>query len=153
MAKALLYVDDSKVTMKVKNEEDVAIFQEEMEIFYLWAKENNMDFNSLKFVVLRYGRDQDLKDNTVYFSDNMAAPIDSLDAHKDLGVIMAPSGTFNAHIEAVIKKVRKRIGWLCRTDRLEKLQAYYTRLIPEIRNLSYPERQVFKPPIYTKTFR
>ena len=98
MAKALLYVDDSKVTMKVKNEEDVAIFQEEMEIFYLWAKENNMDFNSLKFVVLRYGRDQDLKDNTVYFSDNMAAPIDSLDAHKDLGVIMAPSGTFNAHI-------------------------------------------------------
>ena len=67
MAKALLYVDDSKVTMRVKSEADVLKFQDEMEIYYQWARDNNMDYNSLKFVVLRYGKDQDLKDNTIYF--------------------------------------------------------------------------------------
>ena len=176
IARALLYVDDSKVSMPVRNEEDVRAFQEEMEIYYSWARCNNMDFNSLKFVVLRYGKDQNLKNDTIYFSDEMAAPIDSLHSHKDLGVMMSADGTFSDHIESVIKKVRKRIGWLCRTfysrdlqfmrqmyvsvirphidycsqlwgpgegphlDKLEKLQAYFTRLIPSIRSLTYVDR-------------
>ena len=99
--------------MTVNSEEDVLKFQQEMEIFYMWSKNNNMDFNSLKFVVLRYGRDQELKENTIYFSDNMEAPIDSLESHKDLGVMMAADGTFDVHIDNVIKKVKKKIGWLC----------------------------------------
>ena len=47
-AMSLLYVDDSKVMMPVRNEEDVEQFQKELEIFYKWAQNNNMDFNSLK---------------------------------------------------------------------------------------------------------
>ena len=78
IARALLYVDNSKVSMPVRNEEDVKAFQEEMELYYSWAKQNNMDFNSLKFVVLRYGKDQNLKNDTIYFSNEMEAPIDSL---------------------------------------------------------------------------
>ena len=106
----------------------------------------------------------------------MKAPIDSLQSHKDLGVMMSADGTFSEHINCVIKKVKKRIGWLCRTfysrdlqfmrqmyisvirphidycsqlwgpgegpllDRLERLQAYFTRLIPSIRSLSYVDR-------------
>ena len=74
-----------------------------------------MDFNSLKFVLLRYGPNEELKNNTIYFSDEMRAPIDSLDNHKDLGVTMSNTGDFKDHIENVIKKVRKTIGWVCRT--------------------------------------
>ena len=102
--------------------------------------------------------------------------IEEKKTHKDLGVLMSRSGDFKEHIDFVIKKVRKLIGWVCRTfssrnisfmrqiyvsilrphidycsqlwgpgegpqlDRLEKLQSYFTRLVPSIRNLTYTER-------------
>ena len=44
----------------------------------------------------------------------MSEPIDSLDSHKDLGAIMHVNGTLEDHVTEVIKKVEKRIGWVCR---------------------------------------
>ena len=99
MARALLYVDDSKVMMPVTSEEDVVRFQDELEIYYDWALQNNRDFNSLKFVVLRYGPNEEIKNETVYFSYQMKAPIDSLEWHKDLGLTMSSIGEFFDHIE------------------------------------------------------
>ena len=104
VAAALIYVDDSKVSMPISKEEDVEIFQKELEIFYRWASINHMDFNSLEFVVLRYGPNEELKENTIYFSNDMLAPIDSLDTHKDLGVLMSRSGDFKEHIDLLSKK-------------------------------------------------
>ena len=49
-----IYVNDSKVVMNVSNEEQVNNFQEELNIFYSWAKRNKMKFNVGKFVALRY---------------------------------------------------------------------------------------------------
>ena len=77
-SKAFLYVDDSKVICPVRNEEDVDNFQTDMDQYYKWAEENSMEFNSLKFVMLRYGRDEDLKMNTIYFANDMSNVIDSL---------------------------------------------------------------------------
>ena len=48
-----IYVDDSKVAMNVSNEEQVNNFQEELNIFYSWAKRNKMKFNEGKIVALR----------------------------------------------------------------------------------------------------
>ena len=33
-----------------------------------WAKENNMAFNGSKFEVLRFGKNQEIKDNTNYLT-------------------------------------------------------------------------------------
>ena len=49
---SFLYVDDSKVMQEVKSLNDVDKFQEEMEPFYQWARNNNMRYNGGKFVVL-----------------------------------------------------------------------------------------------------
>ena len=51
-ANSWIYVDDSKVTMPVENEEDVLHFQDEMEEYYSWARHNNMSYNNSKFVAL-----------------------------------------------------------------------------------------------------
>ena len=32
-----------------------------------WAENNSMNFNSLKFAVLRYGSNEEIKLNTIYF--------------------------------------------------------------------------------------
>ena len=63
---------------------------------------------------MRYGGNNDLKEETIYFSGDFEDPIDSLYDHKDLGVTMSADGTFVLHI-GVIKKVRQRIGWVCQT--------------------------------------
>ena len=57
----------------------------------------------------------ELKYDTIYFTNDMNLPIDELDSHKDLGVLMSSDGSFRIHIENIIKKVRKKIGWICRS--------------------------------------
>ena len=66
-------------------------------------------------------------EDTVYFLDGMIMPIDEYDNHKDLGVIMNSDGTFSTHIEKLIKKLRKKIGWV--------LRSFYARNIDFMRQI------------------
>ena len=55
-SESFVYVDDTKILKKINTEQDVEDFQHDLdENFYRWASKNNMSFNALKFVVLRYG--------------------------------------------------------------------------------------------------
>ena len=65
-----VYVDDTKLIKPVKNESDVEDMQKELDILYEWAEENNMKFNGKKFQVVRYGKDENLKNETLYFTEN-----------------------------------------------------------------------------------
>ena len=107
-ADAYIYVDDSKISKKVQNENDVAIFQSCLNDYYRWAAVNNMKFNDSKFVSLRYGKNMDLKYDTIYFTNDMNLPIDELDSHKDLGVLMSSDGSFRTHIENIIKRSERK---------------------------------------------
>ena len=66
-ADTLVYVDDSKVKYKVKTNEDVERLQENLNKIYTWEENNNMKFNGGKFLVLRYGKDKNLKDKNNLF--------------------------------------------------------------------------------------
>ena len=101
---AFIYVDDAKVLKEIKNEKDAMNFQEDLQKYYRWTDINNMQFNNGKFVALRYGKNELLKQDTLYFTNNWESPIDTLDSHRDLGVQMASNGTFDCHIEEIIKK-------------------------------------------------
>ena len=68
-AKGLIYADDAKVAKAVKDESDILSFQNDLERYYEWAKANNMEFNCSKFVALRYGRNDTLKSETSYFTN------------------------------------------------------------------------------------
>ena len=61
-SQAFIYVYDSKVLSKIKDETSVIEFQTDMKEYYNWARNNNMSFKESKFDVLMYGRNQDLKD-------------------------------------------------------------------------------------------
>ena len=106
--RAYIYVDDSKVLREIKNESDVIEFQSDLEEFYCWACNNNMSFNDSKFIVLRYGRNNSLKEDMSYFTDNMGLIIEEKESHKDLGVLMSSSSEFGDHIDSIIKKVKKK---------------------------------------------
>ena len=111
----LIYVDDSKVHKNIKNEDDVQSLQEDLDIIYSWEKKNNMKFNGGKFLVLRYGRNETIKENTLYFTSEMQDIIQQVDHCRDLGVIMQDDATFTLQIEKVCKKVKQKCGWILRT--------------------------------------
>ena len=78
-ASILVYVDDSKVKSKVKSPEDVEVLQEELNKIYSWEQNNNMKFNGCKFLLLRYGKDENLKENTIFFTGGMQDIITQVD--------------------------------------------------------------------------
>ena len=101
----------------VKTESDVESLQEDLEVLYLWARDNNMKFNGTKFQVLRFGENVDLKNSTNYFTDNMSHIIEEYESVKDLGVIMNNKATFDEHLEKAVRKARQKLGWIMRTFR------------------------------------
>ena len=111
----LVYIDDTKATKRIEKEEDVEELQEDITKLYNWGKSNNMEFNQKKFVVLRYGKDADIKENTTYFSGDTDEIIEEKESTKDLGVIMQNDANFSEHIERVCSKVRHKSGWMFRT--------------------------------------
>ena len=126
-ANTKLFVDDAKVKDKIKNEEDVLKLQANLDKLFEWEEKNNMKFNGAKFQVLRYGPDEDIKNNTEYFTGNMEDIIEQFSSLRDLGVIMSDSGNFQEHIEKVCTKVRQKIGWIMRS--------FYTRRIDILKQL------------------
>ena len=110
-----VYVDDTKVKKGIKSEEDVEDLQADLEKLYTWAKENNMVFNGTKFQVMRYGNDEELKNNTNYFTEETSEIIERFENLRDLGVIMSDDGSFDEQIIKVVKKVRQKTGWILRT--------------------------------------
>ena len=108
IASTLVYVDDTKVNQRVTSEQDIETLQEELIKLDNWAKENNMDFNKGKFVVMRYGQNEALKNETEYFSGNFEEIIERKDSVRDLGVQLTDNGAFEEHIEKVCKKVRQK---------------------------------------------
>jgi hypothetical protein len=114
-ASTLVYVDDSKVKDEVKSEDDVTKLQENLDKIYEWERSNNMKFNGEKFQLMRYGKDTDLKQNTLYFTGEMAHVIEQVENCRDLGVTMQDDAKFDLHIENVCKKVRQKCGWILRT--------------------------------------
>ena len=114
-----IYVDDTKVKKPIKNVEDVESLQLDLTKLYEWAKSNNMVFNGTKFQVVRYGQNEELKEDTLYFTEDTGDIIERFDKLRDLGVILNEEATFSDHIQHVEKKVRQKIGWVLRT--------FYTR--------------------------
>ena len=54
-----------------KTEADVEVMQNNLDTLYRWESDNNMLFNGSKFQILRYGQNELIKEETVYFTPNI----------------------------------------------------------------------------------
>ena len=65
-----MFCDDTRLLGSIASEEDVEEVQSDLNKIYHWAEQNNMEFNDKKFEVLRYGTNNDIKENTFSLSSN-----------------------------------------------------------------------------------
>ena len=63
-----MFYDDTRIPSGISCEADVESLQEDLNRVFAWADTNNMKFNSDNFEMLRYGKDEEIKFNTIYFS-------------------------------------------------------------------------------------
>ena len=91
-----LYADDSRLYGRVKNESDALQLQQDLEKIYKWADINNMEFNSKKFELLRFGKSENLRSTTNYISPT-GEIIEEKVALRDLGITMKNDLTFDEH--------------------------------------------------------
>ena len=81
------FADDTRATKVMKTETDAVELQNDLFRIYEWSEENNMQFNSVKFELIRYGKDQKLKESTSYITPDWEQ-IESTATVKDLGITM-----------------------------------------------------------------
>ena len=66
-------------------------------------------------MVLRYGPNKEIIEDTIYFSGDTDEVIEEKEFTRDLGIIMQNNGSFEKHIEKVCSKVRQKSGWFYRS--------------------------------------
>ena len=111
------FADDTRLMIGINKVEDTVKMQSDLNKTYMWAKENNMQFNTKKFEHLRYNHRSSLLTNLPSYSSPDGKVIQQVEAVKDLGVTMENSGLFDKQIEKVCCKSKRLAGWVLRTFR------------------------------------
>ena len=74
------------------------MLQNDLHKLYKWADTNNMKFNTNKFELLQYGKEQEIKSATTYKSYG-DSHIDDKEQVRDLGIMMSNTATFTLILE------------------------------------------------------
>ena len=119
------FADDTRVMRGISTEMDAAELQNDLFKIYQWSIDNNMEFNSLKFELLRYGKNNELKEATSYVSPSWDT-VPEKHHVRDLGVTMSADCTFKSHINNIIEKAKQTSSWILRTFRTRELTAMIT---------------------------
>ena len=108
------FADDTRVVKGISNLSESADLQQDLNVIYQWAVDNNMTFNDSKFDLIRFGSAQELKDDSQYLSPDRQ-PIDEKQHVKDLGVTLSNTGSFSEHINTITASARDMCSWILQT--------------------------------------
>ena len=104
------FADDTKVWKGIPNDEAMKLLQEDLDRIYVWAEQNNMQFNSKKFQAIRFA---ELLSRAAYRSD-IGVLMEETDLVKDLGIHISSDLHFDKHIRKVVNKAKRVAGWITR---------------------------------------
>ena len=111
-----LFADDSKIYNSIKDANDAAQVQEDIDKLLNWSIEWQLPLNVGKCKVIHYG-----KKNPEHSYHMGNAPLSVDDTEKDVGVTFDSSLMFRQHIKQMIAKANSRVGMIKRSfSRLNK---------------------------------
>lgn len=119
------FADDTRLLKSINTNDDRVQLQEDLNIIYNWASENNMMFNNGKFELLQYSTSSEIGGEWEYRGPS-GERIGRVECTRDLGVIMTDTGDFDQHIERVVTRSKRKIGWIWRTFRTRKVEQMLT---------------------------
>ena len=132
MVNLYFFAEDTKLTKELNCSHDKNILQKDVIEMYKWSKENNMSFNTEKFQLLRYGQDDELKQDEYSLPDGQL--ITESKQARDLGAIMTNDAKFSTHIKVATNKAKRNVGMILRSfqrrDKNIMLRLFKSLVIP-----------------------
>lgn len=110
-AKIILYADDMKILFRISDISDCLVLQQDLDSLLKYCTKNKLELNVSKCFVISFTR----KPNFVsyqYKLNNME--LKRIQAMRDLGVTFDSKLLFDAHIDNIIKKATKTLGFILR---------------------------------------
>ena len=127
------FADDTRATKGIKSEDDAVDLQNDLFQIFDWSQKNNMQFNSVKFELIRYGKDNHLKESTTYISPEWEL-IENKESVKDLGITLQNNLSFKQHITNITETAKRMSAWVFRTfstrERLPLMTLYKSLVRP-----------------------
>ncbi|KAH0809538.1 hypothetical protein GEV33_013254 [Tenebrio molitor] len=110
-----LYADDLKIYNVIETDEDCLKLQRNIDLIQNWARTNNLLLNISKCNVVSYSR----RDTIIRFNYSIEnSALQRVNEFKDLGVVFDSKLTFRSHVEYVLSKAYKSLGFVIRNGKL-----------------------------------
>lgn len=107
----LLYADDLKLYMIIKDHTSAARFQQDIDALHNWCVVNRLDLNVAKCKVMTFGR---MKEPSYHQYKLGTHALQRVSEFKDLGVHLDPKLSFVRHVEIVTAKAHGMLGFIKR---------------------------------------
>lgn len=121
-SKLLLYADDTKIFRIVKNISDCEKLQDDLNNLVSYCEINNLFLNLDKCNVITFSK----KKNVINYSYNLSGKtLNRVTEIRDLGVIMDSKLTFIPHIDKMLTKSYKQLGFIMRVGKPFKSRLTY----------------------------
>ena len=121
----LLFADDAKIYTKIDNISSAQLLQNDLNSFENWCIANHMSINVSKCCVTRFTTK---REPTIYDYKLCNSSLSVENDIRDLGVIFSSDGTFGNHIQNIVNKSLKILGFINRISANFKEPLTYLRL-------------------------
>lgn len=122
---SLLYADDTKIFKIIRNKDDCVLMQQDLMKFEAFCKENSLYLNTDKCYTVTFSR----KLNPIIFdyslNDRVLTRVNEI---RDLGVTLDSKLTFIPHIDKMLNKAFKQLGFILRVSKPFKNSLTYKLL-------------------------
>jgi hypothetical protein len=109
----LLYADDMKLFFVIKDTNDSERMQNDLTKLSKWCECNQLFLNISKCKTITFGR---LKNQTLYDYSLNGQKLERVNIMNDLGVIVDEKLDFVTHIDTMVAKARKMLGFIMRAS-------------------------------------
>lgn len=109
-----LFADDLKVYKSIESLEDCAKLQEDLSRFFDYCKSHRLSLNINKCSQITFSRKVY---NIVYNYDIGGSSLNVVNQVKDLGIILDTKLSFDAHIELIVQKSMRNLGFILRNTK------------------------------------
>lgn len=111
----LEYADDLKIFRPIRNVSDCLALQSDIDNLCHYCQNNKLSLNISKCKVIQFTRNK----NKFNFKYNInGSELEQVDSIRDLGVVLDGKLAFDEHVEYVVNKANKMLGFIIRSTKL-----------------------------------
>ena len=109
--KILIYADDMKLYLEIKNNKDIDIFCSEIKLFYKWCIKSLLQLNVKKCISIAFRRKRSIPQTTFFLGEQA---VEKCQQVRDLGMILDSKLTFIEHYNTIINKANNMLSFIKR---------------------------------------